>query len=224
MLKNERFAEQREQMVESQLSHRGITDRRVLRAMASVPRELFVPEKHRRRAYTDHALPIGEGQSISQPWVVAYMAEALRLQGIEKVLEVGAGSGYAATILGQLAAEVWTLERWPSLAEEAAALIGGLGYENVHVICRDGHAGLPEEAPFGGISVAATAPSAPQALLDQLADGGRLICPLASKTTDWLTLHARRGEKIEAERLVPCRFVPLVGEPEDLDPPGRTTG
>lgn len=223
-MRNERFTDQRRQMVESQLSRRDITDERVLRAMASVPRELFVPEKQRRRAYTDHALAIGEGQSISQPWVVAYMAQALRLQGTEKVLEVGAGSGYAAAILGELAAEVWTLERWPSLAETAAAVIGGLGYENVHVLCRDGRGGLPELAPFEGISVAATSPSAPQALLDQLADCGRLICPLATSTADWLTLHTRRGKQLEAERLVPCRFVPLVETDEDLDAPGRTTG
>jgi protein-L-isoaspartate(D-aspartate) O-methyltransferase len=194
-------------MVERQLRRRGITDERVLTAMAQVPRELFVPEDERRRAYRDGALRIAEGQTISQPWIVACMAELLELQGDERVLEVGTGSGYAAAVLSRLCREVVTIERFDSLAEEARQRLAELGYDNVEVRVGDGSLGAPDRAPFGGISVTATAhDEPPPALLEQLAPGAALVCPVERGGRE-LLMRFRDGEE---EGIVPVRFVPLV--------------
>jgi protein-L-isoaspartate(D-aspartate) O-methyltransferase len=212
------FPEQRAGMVERQLRRRGISDERVLAAMAEVPRELFVPEHERRRAYNDSALPIGHGQTISQPWIVAAIAQALALQGTEKVLEIGTGSGYSAAVIARLAREVFTIERLEPLAREARELLAELGFENVHVIVADGTEGLPEQAPFEGIAVHATAPAPPPSLLAQLAPAGRLVIPVAGDGADILTVYVRTGELdpvtgegLEARSLGACRFVPLIG-------------
>jgi protein-L-isoaspartate(D-aspartate) O-methyltransferase len=198
-------------MVERQLRRRGIHDERVLAAMAEVPRELFVPEDERKRAYRDGALRIGEGQTISQPWIVACMAQLLELRGDERVLEVGTGSGYAAAVLSRLCAEVVTIERYDSLAREAAATLTELGYGNVEVRVGDGARGAPDRAPFGGISVTATAKDAPPpALLEQLAPGAVLVCPVARGRREHL-VRFRDGEQ---ETVAAVRFVPLVSDDE----------
>lgn len=212
------FAEQRARMVERQLRGRGIRDERVLDAMGRVPRELFVPERERGRAYRDGALPIGHDQTISQPWIVAAICEALELDGSEKVLEVGAGSGYSACVLGLLAREVVAIERVPELARAARERLAEQGAANVEVIEGDGSTGLRERAPFEGIAVHATAPAPPRSLLRQLAPGGRLVVPIASRRADMLTAFRRlEGDAGEAEDFArsvigPCRFVPLIGD------------
>jgi protein-L-isoaspartate(D-aspartate) O-methyltransferase len=213
------FAEQRAGMVERQLRRRGITDERVLEAMGEVPRELFVPESERRRAYNDSALPIGHGQTISQPWIVAAIAEALALDPTDRVLEIGTGSGYSAAVVARLAREVITIERLEALAREARELLAALGIANVRVVVGDGTEGTPDEAPFEGIAVHATAPAAPPSLLSQLAPGGRLVIPIASDGADILTVYTRTadefdpttGEGLDARSLGACRFVPLIG-------------
>ena len=199
-------------MVERQLRRRGIHDERVLAAMGDVPREDFVPAMHRRRAYADSALPIGAGQTISQPWIVAAICQALALRGEERVLEVGTGSGYSAAVLARLAAAVITLERHRELAREAEETLARLGISNVEVVVGDGSVGLPERAPFEAIAVHATAPAPPARLLSQLAEGGRLVVPVASRGADLLTVFTRRGEDLESEVIGPCRFVPLIGD------------
>ena len=199
-------------MVEVQLRRRGIGDERVLEAMGAVPRDRFVPDGLRRRAYADSALPIGEGQTISQPWIVAAICQALRLEGGERVLEVGTGSGYSACVLARLAAEVISVERRPPLAEAARRTIGELGVANVEVVVGDGSRGLSERAPFDAVAVHATAPGPPRTLLDQLSDGGRLVAPIASRGADMLTAFERRGSDFLEERIGPCRFVPLLGD------------
>jgi protein-L-isoaspartate(D-aspartate) O-methyltransferase len=196
-------------MVERQLRRRGIHDERVLAAMAEVPRELFVPEDERKRAYRDGALRIGEGQTISQPWIVACMAQLLELRGDERVLEVGTGSGYAAAVLSRLCAELVTIERYESLADGAAATLARLGYDNAEVRVGDGSLGAPDRAPFGGISVTATAADEPPpALLDQLEPGAALVCPVARGRREHL-IRFRDGEE---EPVAAVRFVPLVSE------------
>ncbi len=205
------FASQRARMVERQLRRRGIEDARVLAAMGAVPREEFVPERSRRSAYADSALPIGAGQTISQPWVVAAICQALSLRGSERVLEVGTGSGYSAAVLARLAAAVIGVERHEPLARRAAAVLARIGVDNVRVMVGDGSRGYPEEAPFDAIAVHASAPAAPPALLDQLAEGGRLVVPIATRESDELTLLRRVGERIERKLIAPCRFVPLIG-------------
>ena len=199
-------------MVEHQLRRRGIEDERVLAAMAKVPREEFVPERYRSRAYADSALPIGEGQTISQPWIVAAICQALELSGGERVLEVGTGSGYSAAVLSHLAAEVLSIERHALLAAAAQREIDSLGIANVEIVVGDGSRGLPERAPFEAIAVHATAPTAPLTLLGQLADGGRLVVPIAASGADMLTVLERRRDALTEEMIGPCRFVPLVGE------------
>jgi protein-L-isoaspartate(D-aspartate) O-methyltransferase len=198
-------------MVERQLRRRGISDQRVLDAMREVPREFFIPEEQRRRAYADSALPIGSGQTISQPWIVAAICQSLELAGSERVLEIGTGSGYSAAVLAVLAAEVLTIERHAELAQEAEDRIRELGITNVEVVVGDGSRGLPERAPFEAIAVHATAPNPPRSLADQLADGGRLVVPIAQRGADMLTQYRRRGDEIIAEVIGPCRFVPLIG-------------
>jgi protein-L-isoaspartate(D-aspartate) O-methyltransferase len=196
-------------MVERQLRRRGITDDRVLSAMSEVPRERFVPEDQRRRAYRDGALRIGEGQTISQPWIVACMSQLLELCGDETVLEVGTGSGYAAAVLSRLAREVVTIERFESLAEGASVTLAELGYDNVEVRVGDGSRGAPDRAPFGGISVTATAEDQPPpALFDQLAAGAALVCPVAHGRREHLVRY-RNGEQ---EAVAAVRFVPLVSD------------
>lgn len=206
------FAARRARMVERQLRGRGIGDERVLAAMGEVPREAFVPEELRDRAYADAALPIAEEQTISQPWIVAAICQALELGGSELVLEVGTGSGYSAAVLARLAAHVVSVERHEPLSRAAARALEELGVANVELMIGDGSLGVPERAPFDAIAVHATAPAAPPALLGQLAEGGRLVVPIAAPEADMLTVLRRRGEEIEATSLGPCRFVPLIGE------------
>jgi protein-L-isoaspartate(D-aspartate) O-methyltransferase len=196
-------------MVERQLRRRGIEDERVLAAMEEVPRELFLPEDMRGRAYRDGALRIGEGQTMSQPWIVACMAQLLELEGSETVLEVGTGSGYAAAVLSRLCRHVTTIERFESLATGAREVLAELGYDNVEIRVGDGARGAPDRAPFGGISVTATAIDyPPQALLDQLAPGAALVCPVDRGGRE-LLMRFRDGEE---EAIVPVRFVPLVAD------------
>jgi protein-L-isoaspartate(D-aspartate) O-methyltransferase len=206
------FAELRARMVERQLRRRGIGDERVLAAMGEVPREELVPAGLRSRAYTDAALPIGEGQTISQPWIVAAICQALELRGDERVLEVGSGSGYSAAVLARLAAEVVGIERHESLAGEARRALDRLGVADVELLVGDGSRGLPERGPFEAIAVHATAPAPPRTLLGQLAEGGRLVVPLAGERADLLTVFRRRGDELLREEIGPCRFVPLIGE------------
>lgn len=212
------FDSLRASMVERQLRRRGIADERVLAAMGEVPREEFVPERHRGRAYADSALPIGEGQTISQPWIVAAICQAMELGGSERVLEVGSGSGYSAAVLSRLAAGVTGIERHAALAAQARRTLAGLRVENVELLVGDGTRGVPERSPFEAIAVHATAPAPPRTLLAQLADGGRLVVPIAAEGADLLTAFRRTGTELEREEIAPCRFVPLIGE-EGFAPP-----
>ena len=206
------FAGQRQGMVERQLRRRGIHDERVLRAMAEVPREAFVPEAERRRAYADSALPIGEGQTISQPWIVAAICQSMALRGEERVLEVGTGSGYSAAVLARLAAEVISIERQPDLARMATDRLAELGFGNVEVIVGDGTRGCPERAPFDAIAVHATAPAPPETLLSELGTGGRLVAPISADRADLLTVFMREETGFRAAVIGPARFVPLIGD------------
>ncbi len=212
------FGEARERMVDRQLRRRGIHDERVLEAMLHVPRELFVPAEGRGRAYDDSALPIGHDQTISQPWVVAAICQALELKGDEDVLEVGGGSGYSAAVLARLARHVRSIERIPELAEGARAALAAAGVSNAELIVADGSRGLPEDAPFDGIAVHAATPEVPHTLLSQLAPAGRLVVPIAAGSSDLLTsFHLDDGE-LRQQTIGPCRFVPLLGA-EGFDPP-----
>ena len=204
----------RERMVDRQIAARGVRDEKVLAAMRKVPRERFLPSPRGEAAYEDTPLPIGAGQTISQPYVVAYMIECLGLAGGEKVLEIGTGSGYAAAVLAEIAGEVYTIERIPGLAEAAAASLEGLGYDNVHVRCGDGTLGWQDEAPFAGIVVTAGGPEVPEALANQLTVGGRLVIPVgASKGYQRLVRVTRVAETgFETEDLIGVRFVPLLGD------------
>jgi protein-L-isoaspartate(D-aspartate) O-methyltransferase len=199
-------------MVERQLRRRGISDQRVLAAMGEVPREEFVPQRSRGRAYSDSALQIGEGQTISQPWIVAAICQALELTGSERVLEIGSGSGYSAAVLAHLAAEVIGVERHESLAGTARRTLDSLGVAGVELLVGDGSRGVPERAPFDAIAVHATAPAPPLTLLSQLADGGRLVVPIAADRADMLTVFRRQGDELRTAEIGPCRFVPLIGE------------
>jgi protein-L-isoaspartate(D-aspartate) O-methyltransferase len=212
-------SDERQTMV-AVLRQRGIRDRRVLEAMAQVPRHLFLPPEQRAEAYEDRALPIASGQTISQPYIVALMAEALQLQRGERVLEVGAGSGYAAAVLSLLAGDVYTIERHADLAEEAERRLHDLGYRNVHVFAGDGTDGLPAYAPYDGIVVPAAAPWVPRPLREQLAEGGRLVIPVGGHNDQVLLRVTRQGLETRSERLCDVRFVPLIGahawEPDAL--------
>jgi protein-L-isoaspartate(D-aspartate) O-methyltransferase len=203
--------EQRARMVERQLRARGIHDERVLEAMASVPRERFVPERLRGSAYNDSALPIGHEQTISQPWVVAAICQAMRLSGDEKVLEIGTGSGYSTGVLARLADRVISIERIQELGEEARARLEQLEIDNAEVIVADGSRGHEEEAPYDAIAVHAATPEAPHSLLAQLAPGGRLVVPIATGAADLLTAFQLTEEGLRQETIGPCRFVPLLG-------------
>jgi protein-L-isoaspartate(D-aspartate) O-methyltransferase len=202
----------RVRMVEDQLRGRDIVDERVLDAIARVPRELFVPAGERARAYDDVALPIGHGQTISQPYMVARICEALTLQGGERVLDVGTGSGYQAAVLAELADEVFTIERIPELAEQARANLAAAGHDHVAVHEGDGTLGLPDQAPFDAIAVAAAAPGMPRVLYEQLVPRGRLAVPVGARGGQRLELIIRSPEGPAIVHSVPCRFVPLVGE------------
>ena len=202
----------RAHMVEHQLRRRGIADERVLCAMERVPRELFVPEGLRQHAYEDGALPIGHGQTISQPYIVATICALLELDGSERVLDVGTGSGYQAAVLAELAAEVVTIERVSELAESARSALADAGYDQVEVRTGDGSLGVPDCAPFAAIAVAAAAPTVPPALYAQLGEGGRLVVPRGSRWGQELVLVVRTPAGLREHASVPCRFVPLVGE------------
>ena len=204
----------RQLMVDSQLRDRGISDPRVLDAMGRVPRHEFIPEPYRAQAYEDHPLPIGDGQTISQPYIVALMLESLRLTPNDKVLEVGTGSGYVAALLGELAAQVFSIERHASLAEKARNLLAARGYTDVRVFTGDGALGLPASAPFDAILVSAAAPQVPPALLSQLRDGGRMIIPIGSPDSQQLQfIRMVNGHAVNSFR-EPVRFVPLVPSQE----------
>lgn len=202
----------REQMVQDQLIARDITDRAVLEAMRSVPRHLFVPQEAQKMAYWDGPLAIGEGQTISQPYIVALMTQLLRLRGDEKVLEIGCGSGYQAAILACLAEQVITIERHASLASLASQRLKGLGYSNVSVRVGDGTLGVPEEAPFGALIITAAAPSIPPVLKEQVSDGGRIVVPVGSLGSQVLEVLECRGTDWHRDRSIPVMFVPLIGK------------
>lgn len=207
----DRLARDRQHMVQTQLVARGITNPRVLEAMLSVPREVFVPSHLVESAYDDKPLPIGSEQTISQPFIVALMLQALQLEGHEKALDVGTGSGYAAALLARLAREVYSVERIGHLAEEAAQRLQQLGYR-VPIKHGDGTLGWAEHAPYDAIAVAASAPSVPQALLDQLAPGGRMVIPVRQNETQLLTRIVRGADnRFETEIVEEVRFVPLIG-------------
>lgn len=203
---NERAA-----MVRAQLEERGIHDRRVLDAMLQVPRHLFVPADSQPHAYADQALPISEGQTISQPFIVALMAQTLGLRGDERLLEIGAGSGYAAAVFSLLAGEVYTVERHPALSAAAERRLRDLGYRNVHVFTGDGTAGLPEHAPFDAIVVSAAAPWVPRPFREQLGHGGRLVIPVGGRDEQVLLCITRHYGEERIDRLSGVRFVPLLG-------------
>jgi protein-L-isoaspartate(D-aspartate) O-methyltransferase len=207
-------------MVERQLRRRGIGDERVLAAMEAVPREHFVPEDVRRSAYNDSALPIGHEQTISQPWVVAAICQALRLEGDESLLEIGTGSGYSAAVLARLARQVISIERVPELGETARRKLEELGVRNVEVVVGDGSRGYPEAAPYDAIAVHAATPEAPHSLLAELKTDGRLVVPIATGSADLLTAFVRENGNLHQETIGPCRFVPLIGV-EGFNPPGE---
>jgi protein-L-isoaspartate(D-aspartate) O-methyltransferase len=215
------FAAQRAEMIERQLRRRGIIDSGVLAAMAAVRREEFVPNEFRARAYEDAPLPIGEGQTISQPYIVGVMTASLHLTGSERVLEIGTGCGYQAAILSHLAKIVFTIESRSQLAAATTARLDRLGYKNVHVHCGDGTLGLAEFAPFDAILVAAAAPVVPEPLRSQLAEGGRMILPVGDAENQELRLIERLGNSFNTRTLDSCRFVPLIGFHGWKEPPAR---
>jgi len=206
------YEELRRLMVETQLVPRGIRDQRVLEAMFKVPRHLFVDEPMQSKAYDDMALPIGNGQTISQPYMVAVMTELLELKGDERVLEVGTGSGYQAAVLAELAAEVYSIERVEALALKAREHLRELGYDNVHIITGDGTEGLPEKAPFDRIIITAGTPQVPGPLKEQLAEGGILVAPVGARFSQQLIRLKKTLGRITEEYHTPCVFVPLVGK------------
>jgi protein-L-isoaspartate(D-aspartate) O-methyltransferase len=201
----------RESMVEHQIAMRGVRDPRVLEAMRTVPRHRFVPSNQAASAYRDAPLPIGMGQTISQPYIVGLMTEMLELEGSERVLEIGTGSGYQAAVLGQLVANVISVERFESLAREARERLAELGYDNVRVEVGDGSLGWPAEAPYDAIIVTAASPEIPSPLEAQLAAGGRLVIPTGPRWTQQLTRVRRVGGRIEREKTIGVAFVPLIG-------------
>ncbi|MEM8794571.1 MAG: protein-L-isoaspartate(D-aspartate) O-methyltransferase [Pseudomonadota bacterium] len=207
------FDRARRQMVERQISDRGVRDPLVLAAMGKVPREAFVSKGFSEDAYDDKPLPIGDGQTISQPFIVAFMVEALALKGGEKVLEVGAGSGYAAAVLSEIAGEVHAIERIESLAEKAAQNLKAAGYESVHILHADGTRGWAEHAPFDAILVSAGSPNVPETLKDQLAPGGRMVIPVGDSFAgqDLIRITRRETGRYDHETLADVRFVPLIG-------------
>jgi protein-L-isoaspartate(D-aspartate) O-methyltransferase len=205
------YAKVRVRMVESQIARRGVADSSVLAAMRDVPRHQFVPERYRDAAYADEPLPIGEGQTISQPYIVAYMTEALELQSHDRVLEIGTGSGYQAAVLAEIVDSVYTIEIVPPLAERAESTLTALGYTNIFVRCGDGYRGWPEHAPFDAIIVTAAPDHVPQPLIDQLAPGGRLIIPVGEFHQELLVVR-RTEQGVITDTTLAVRFVPMTGE------------
>lgn len=203
---------QRERMVSEQMAARDIDDERVLEAMRSVPRHLFLAGEYRSQAYMDCPLPIELGQTISQPYIVALMTQVLHLTGNETVLEIGTGSGYQAAVLASLVKWVYSVEYHRDLAEKARYVLSALGYANVTIVCGDGSLGLPQYAPYQGIMVTAAAPEAPKPLLNQLADGGRLVIPIGRRWEQTLFLYTKRGREIHSRAITPVIFVPLRGK------------
>lgn len=212
---SQRFAKKRQQMVASQIKRRGIRDQRVLEAMRKVERHKFVPDPLQHKAYDDRPLPIGLGQTISQPYIVAFMTEQLQLRGSEKVLEIGTGSGYQAAILGEIAEQVFTIEIVEELARRSSALLKQLGYRNITVRAGDGYQGWPEEAPFDAIIVTAAPDHIPRPLIDQLKPGGRLIIPVGGFSQDLILMTKQENNEIQKKRVLPVRFVPMTGEAEN---------
>jgi protein-L-isoaspartate(D-aspartate) O-methyltransferase len=206
------FDQLRQAMVEDQLIPRGITDPRTLAAFRKVPRHCFVPEELQFSAYDDHPLPIGEEQTISQPYMVAIMTELLNLRGDETVLEIGTGSGYQAAILAELCHKVYSMERVPALSRQAEKRAREIGYQNIEFIVGDGTLGYPDAAPYDGIIVTASAPTLPPPLIEQLKEGGRLVIPVGDIYSQILTLATKRGIGIETKESVACVFVPLLGK------------
>ncbi len=202
----------REKMVTSQVIARGISHERTIEAMRNVERHLFVPENMRSEAYNDYPLPIGQGQTISQPYIVALMTELLELRGNEKVLEIGTGSGYQTAILAELAAEVYTIERISDLLEGAKKRLDVLGYKNIHFFCEDGTKGLPENAPYSGIMVTAAAQKVPFPYLEQLNEKGKLVVPLGERYSQTLFLIEKKKAEIVEKEICGCTFVPLIGK------------
>ena len=210
-VRHDTYHEVREEMLRTQIERRGIKDERVLRAMSSVPRHEFVPAGSRDVAYADEPLAIGGGQTVSQPYIVAVMTQAVGLSGEERVLEIGTGCGYQAAVLSLLSRDVYSVECREELARSAAERLKRLGYQNVHVHCGDGSLGLKEFAPYDAVMVTAAAPSLPNPLLEQLKDGGRLIAPVGTEEHQQLVLVTRRGGGYVTQQMEPCRFVPLLG-------------
>lgn len=207
------YAQKRRQMVAEQLAGRDISDRRVLEVMGRVPRHLFVPPPYRDQAYEDYPLPIEEGQTISQPYIVALMTQSLGLEGGEKVLEIGTGSGYQAAVLAELEARVFSIDINVALAEKAAQTLRGLGYRDIQVKSGDGFFGWPEEAPFDRIIITCSSPRIPPPLVEQLKEGGRLIIPLGEvRPFQVLTLATKTGGKLRTREISGVRFVPMTGE------------
>ena len=205
------FEEQRERMVEDQLKARGLTDERLLAAFRKVPRHLFIPEEFQSQAYADHPLPIGSNQTISQPYIDALMTSYLQLQGHERVLEVGAGSGYQTAILAELALEVFSVERLPELLQGVRNRLTQLGYLNVHLSAGNGSLGWPEHAPFDAILVSAAAPEVPAPLIEQLGDSGRMVLPVGSQDSQMLIQVEKRRGGVFRRNITGCVFVPLLG-------------
>ena len=206
------FPAQRERMVKEQIVMRGVVEERVLAAMRKVPREEFVPAEFRAESYTDRPLPIGYDQTISQPFIVAFMTEELRPQPIDRILEIGTGSGYQAAILAELVAEVYSIEIIEPLAKNAEATLQRLGYKNVHVKAGDGYKGWPEHAPFDSIIVTCAPERVPQPLIDQLKEGGRMIIPVGAKFAQELYLLEKKNGRLDQSAILPVRFVPMAGE------------
>jgi protein-L-isoaspartate(D-aspartate) O-methyltransferase len=206
------FASERQRMVEEQLKTRGIKDERVLAAMAKVPREEFVPQDSRAASYDDGPLPIGYDQTISQPYIVAFMTEQLRPKPSDRVLEVGTGSGYQAAILAELVADVYTIEIVEPLAKNAEATLPRLGYKNIHMKIGDGYQGWPEQAPFDAIIVTCAPDKVPQPLIDQLKDGGRMVIPVGERFAQQLYLLEKKNGQLKESVSLPVRFVPMVRE------------
>lgn len=214
---NTKFQQAREQMVRTQIEDRGVVDSRVLAALRKVARHLFVPAKLQGHAYEDTPLPIGNDQTISQPYIVALMTEKLALKGHEKVLEIGTGSGYQAAVLGELAREVYTIEIVEPLCEQSRLRLHQLGYQNVQVRCGDGYVGWPEQAPFDGIMVTAAPDHIPNPLVEQLKPGGRMIIPVGDYFQELVLIKKDAQGKITRENVIPVRFVPMTGKAEKRD-------
>lgn len=209
------YSAQRLQMVKEQIERRGIRDTLVLKAMRKVPRHLFVPQYLQDHAYIDSPLPIGDGQTISQPYIVAFMTEALKLSGKEKVLEIGTGSGYQAAVLAEIVTKVYTIEIIPPLGKKAGELFKKLNYENINVEIGDGYRGMPEQAPFDAIMVTAAPEHIPQSLIEQLKPGGRMIIPVGDIYQELMLITKKSGGSITKKSVLPVRFVPMTGKALD---------